>query len=129
MLLEVNSIFLHSKRLLFLTGKQNTLYYQLATVFMYATYVPFRLAPCVRALWYFWSNFHTIGWLYLIVILPATMFLFIHSCRLLPQLIRRDLNANTNKRTKEFFLRRCTEFVNTIKLLVSFFERNICTRL
>ena len=128
MLLEVNSIFLHVKRLMFLTGKQDTLYYQLVTMLMYATFGLFRLAPLVQTLWYFWNNFHTIGWMYLVIIFPAAMFLFIHSCRILPQLIRRDLNENINVIMKQFFKGRYAEFLNTIKILILFLESKIDIR-
>ena len=92
-LLEVNSIFLHLNKLLFFIGKQNTYSYHLSTILMYFTCFLFRLAPCMQALWYFWSHFPTITWPYLAIILPTNIFLFVHSCQLLLESVRRDVRS------------------------------------
>ena len=93
LLLEVNSVFLHIRRLLSLVGMQTTRLYRLVAVANYVTLFVSRIVPmsiCVR---HFFSNAFVSSWTDTGILLPGTLFLLIHSWKLLYHLIIKDVRA------------------------------------
>ena len=93
LLLEVNSVFLHSRRLLGLVGMQNTRLYRMVALVNYVTIFVSRIAPMTTCVRYFLLNVSVSSWTNTAIMLPATMFLLIHSWKLLYHLIMKDIRA------------------------------------
>ena len=91
LLLEVGTVFLHSRRLLFLVGMQGSRLYLFVSVAMYTLFFMFRIPPGLICIRFFLGNLTSLSWVETGLCLPANVFFLFHSLRLLHHVVKKDI--------------------------------------
>ena len=91
LLLEVGTVFLHSRRLLFLIGMQRSRLYLLVSVAMYTLFFLFRIPPALIGITFLLGNLSNLSWVEAGFCLPANAFFIIHSLQLLYHVVKKDI--------------------------------------